>query len=104
MLDEPAFSPDGQRIAVESLDAEATPQGLYTIAVNGTHTLTPVPNTAGLATPDWVDTPGAARSTTIVAATIADGGLLTLVNSGRIDSRAAARPNWFAPAPGAARR
>ena len=81
MLDEPAFSPDGQRIAVESLDAEATPQGLYTIAVNGTHTLTPVPNTAGLATPDWVDTPGAARSTTIVAATIADGGLLTLVNS-----------------------
>lgn len=84
MLDEPAFSPDGQRIVVEALGLPDldTSAGLYTIPVNTTtHPLTPVPDSAGLVTADWVDTPGATTSTTIVAADIAPDGLLTLVNA-----------------------
>ncbi|HET6969180.1 MAG TPA: hypothetical protein VFI44_12905, partial [Ornithinibacter sp.] len=49
MLDEPAFSPDGQRIVVEALTLPAldASAGLYTIPVNTTtHPLTPVPGSA----------------------------------------------------------
>ncbi len=84
MLDEPSFSPDGQRIVAEALtlpDLDAS-NGLYTVPVNTTtHPLTLVPGSAGLVTADWVDTPGALASTTIVAANLAPGGLLTLVNA-----------------------
>jgi hypothetical protein len=84
MLDEPSFSPDGQRIVVEALDlADLTVStGLYTMPVNTTtHPLTSVPNSLGLATADWVDTPGALTSTTIVAGDLATpGGLLTFIN------------------------
>ena len=84
MLDEPAFSPDGQRIVAEALtlpDLDAS-QGLYTVPVNTTtHPLTAVPGSAGLVTADWLDTPGALATTTIVAADVNPGGLLTLVNA-----------------------
>jgi len=84
MLDEPSFSPDGQRIVAEALtlpDLDAS-SGLYTFPVNTTtHPLTLVPNSAGLATADWIDTPGAITTTTIVAADLAPGGLLTRVNA-----------------------
>lgn len=84
VLDEPAFSPDGQRIVVEAL---ALPDltgsnGLYTVAVNTTsHPLALVPGSAGLATADWVDTPSALTSTTLVAADVSPGGGLVLVNA-----------------------
>ncbi len=84
MLDEPSFSPDGQRIVAEALtlpDLDAS-NGLYTVPVNTTtHPLTLVPGSPGLVTADWLDTPGALASTTIVAANLAPGGLLTLVNA-----------------------
>lgn len=85
MLDEPSFSPDGQRIVVEALDLADlhVSTGLYTVPVNtSTHPLTFVPGSAGLATADWIDTPGALTATTIVAADLATpAGLLTLVNA-----------------------
>ncbi len=56
--------------------------GLYTVPVNtATHPLTPVPNSSGLVTADWIDTPGALVSTTIIAADLAPGGLLTMINA-----------------------
>ncbi len=84
MLDEPAFSPDGQRIVAEALTLPAldVSRGLYTFPVNTTtHPLIMVPPSAGLVTADWIDTPGSVTSTTIVAANLAPGGLLTLVNA-----------------------
>ncbi|HYN68143.1 MAG TPA: VCBS repeat-containing protein [Ornithinibacter sp.] len=84
MLDEPAFSPDGQRIVAEALALPGldVSNGLYTVPVNTTtHPLTLVPGSSGLVTADWVDTPGALASTTIVAANLAPGGLMTLVNA-----------------------
>jgi FG-GAP-like repeat/WD40-like Beta Propeller Repeat len=84
MLDEPSFSPDGQRIVVEALALPAldTSSGLYTVPVNGSaHLLTKVPGSAGLVTADWIDAPGAASSTTIVAADLAPGAGLVRVNA-----------------------
>jgi hypothetical protein len=85
MLDEPAFSPDGQRIVAEALNLADLTQstGLYTVPVNtATHPLTLVPGSTGLATADWVDTPGVLASTTIVGADLTSPtGLLTLVNA-----------------------
>ena len=85
MLDEPSFSPDGQRIVMEALDLNDlnVSTGLYTVPVNTTtHPLTFVTGSAGLATADWVDTPGALTSTTIIAADLSTAkGLLTRVNA-----------------------
>ncbi len=84
MLDEPSFSPDGQRIVAEALSLPdlLSSEGLYTVPVNtATHPLTLVPSSSGLVTADWIDTPGALASTTIVAADLSPGGLLTLVNA-----------------------
>ena len=86
MLDEPSFSPDGQRIVgrkPSTSPTSASRPGLYTVPVNtSTHPLTFVPGSAGLATADWIDTPGALTATTIVAADLAaPAGLLTLVNA-----------------------
>ena len=83
LLDEPAFAPDGQKIVVEALDPndQSTSTGLYTIPVWTKHTPRPIPGSAGLATPDWVDTPGASTSTTVVAADLSPGGGLVLVNA-----------------------
>ncbi|MGG5257965.1 FG-GAP-like repeat-containing protein [Phycicoccus avicenniae] len=82
-LDEPAFSPDGQRIvagAVDPTDASVS-KGLYTIPVWGTHTPRLVPSSAGLSTPDWVDSLLATPSTTLVAADLAPGGGLVRVDA-----------------------
>ncbi len=83
VLDEPAFAPDGQKIVVEALNPTdlSTSTGLYTIPVWTKHTPRLIPGSAGLATPDWVDTPGATSSTTVVAADLSPGGGLVLVNA-----------------------
>ncbi len=83
VLDEPAVSPDGQTIVVEGVDANdaGVSRGLYTIAVWSDHTARLVPGTAGLATPDWVDTPGATSTTQIVAADLSAGAGLVLLNA-----------------------
>ena len=83
VLDEPAVSPDGQKVVVEAVDANdaSVSRGLYSIAVWSNHTPRLVPGSVGLATPDWLDTPGATSSTQIVAADLSVGGGLVLVNA-----------------------